>query len=90
MQTNFNKDSGWCSVVPVMMEQAAVWNNAGPVRTQNDMSEEEIRAIEARYNAPVIRDTKIEVREPIESYVHDSWYKIRKRERERKEQQCAA
>mgnify|MGYP001253534864 CR=1 FL=1 len=85
---NCREESGWLEVTSVMLEQAGVWSNAGPVRTQHDMSEEEIKQIEKRYGVPVMLNVEIEVREPIETYVHDSWHKIRQREKARRK--CAA
>tara|TARA_B100000809_G_C14618938_1_gene344126 strand:+ start:204 stop:473 length:270 start_codon:yes stop_codon:yes gene_type:complete len=77
-------EDGWCEVTSVMMEQAQLWQNAGPVRTQNDMSEEEIRKIEEQYCCAVQLGNEIETRKPIESYAYDSWHKIRKREKARR------
>lgn len=78
------KEDGWCEVTSIMMEQAQLWQHAGPVRTQNDMSPEEIQRIEKKYSCPVQLGNDIETRRPIESYAYDSWHKIRQREKARR------
>ena len=56
-------------------------SNHGPVRTQHDMSPEEIQAIEEKYGAKVLMDRVQEKRSPDDSYVYDSWHRFRYRAR---------